>query len=161
MIGHLPLVEQQMKKCLKKFPEANEEIALLGVWLHDIGHYPLPTEIDHAVRGEERARAFLAERNVDLYIIDQVCHCVRSHRNKDVPPASLEARLLAFSDSASHLVDTEMYMDMVKGGRGELALGKVERDYRDLALIEEMQEEYTPLYEAWKVLLTKLIKFTE
>jgi HD superfamily phosphodiesterase len=111
IINHVPLVEQEMKKCLKKFPEANEEIALLGVWLHDVGYYPLDG-IEHAVRGEERARKFLEENNIDIYIINQVCHCVRAHRCRDVQPETLEAKLVAFSDSASHLVDS-MYINLL------------------------------------------------
>jgi hypothetical protein len=149
-----------MKKCLEKFPEANQEIALLGVWFHDIGHYPIPTTIDHAVRGEERTKAFLQENNVDIDIINQVCHCVRSHRNKDVPPETLEAKLVAFSDSASHLVDN-MYIDMIKQGNTKRVFPKLERDYRDLNLIEGMQATYTPLYEARKNLLTELMKCSD
>ena len=75
LLPHLPLVEQQMRKCLERFPEANKEVALLGVRLHDVGHYPLPTDIDHAVRGEERARIFLQENNIDIYIKSSLSLC--------------------------------------------------------------------------------------
>jgi HD superfamily phosphodiesterase len=128
-------VAKQAEQCLKKFPNANSEITLLGAWLHDIGHYPLPEEKDHAVQGEERARKFLEKHSVEPHIIGQICHCVRAHRNKDVPPVSIEAKIVAFSDSASHLVGS-MYMDMVQQGRGELVFDKMERDYKDLALLE-------------------------
>jgi hypothetical protein len=160
VVNHVPLVEQEMKKCLKRFPEANEEIALLAVRFHDVGYYPLSSEIDHAVRGEERARIFLEKYKVDKEIINQVCHCVRAHRNRDVPPATLEAKLLVFCDNASHLIDS-MYINLIKE-RGEIyVLRKLDKDYEDLALIEGMQEEYNELYTARKVLLTELQKMKE
>jgi predicted O-methyltransferase YrrM len=82
---------------------------------------------------------------------------VRAHRCRDVQPETLEAKLVAFSDSASHLVDS-VYIDMIKKGNGEQVLSKLERDYRDLALIDGMQKEYQPLYEARKQLLTEMQK---
>ena len=58
LLWHLPEVENWAKLLSKKF-SSNEEIVLLWVWLHDIWHYPIPTEIDHAIRGEKIATEFL------------------------------------------------------------------------------------------------------
>ena len=156
--NHVLLVEKEMKECLKQFPEANEEIALLAVRLHDVGYYPLSKEVDHAVRGEERAKIFLGKVGVDPTIIDQVCHCVRAHRNADVKPKTLEAKLLIFSDSASHLVDG-MYIHLLHVRGSDFVLGKIERDFKDLSLFEEMQEKYKSLYEHWKWFIIELQKF--
>ena len=49
-----------------------------------------------------------------------------------------------------------MYIDIIKQGKWERVLPKLERDYRDLALVEGMQQDYTQLYEARKVVLTEL-----
>jgi len=38
-------------------------------------------------------------------------------------------------------------------GHKDYALGKLERDYRDISLIPGLKEKLTPLYEAWKPLL--------
>jgi 23S rRNA maturation-related 3'-5' exoribonuclease YhaM len=152
---HVPEAEKWAKLMLKKYPEANEEGVLLAVWLHDFGHYPIPTEIDHAIRGEQRAREFLEKENYLKDNLEKVLHCVRSHRCKDVMPETLEAKIMAFSDSASHMTDT-MYLDMVKTdekGRFARTYAKMERDFRDLAIFPEMQKELSEIYEAWQVLL--------
>ncbi len=105
LLPHVPEAEKWAKLMLRKYPQADEEIVLLSVWLHDIGHYPLPTEIDHAVRGEERAREFLEQEKYDSKKMEEVLHCIRAHRSRDVMPKSLEAKIIAFVDSASHMTD--------------------------------------------------------
>lgn len=155
LLPHVPEAEKWAKRMLKKYPEADEETVLLAIWLHDIGHYPIPTEIDHAVRGEQRAMDFLEKEKYPADKIEKVLHCVRAHRCRDVMPASIDAKIIAFSDSASHMTDT-MYLDMVRvneEGKFPRTYAKIERDYRDLAMFPEMQEELSELYKSWKVLL--------
>jgi len=153
--SHVPEVERWAKKLLKRH-SADEEIVLLSVWLHDVGHYPVPTDIDHAVRGEQRAKEFLEKENYPADKMSKVLHCVRAHRCSDVMPESFEAKLIAFADSASHMTDS-IYLDMSKVDKekkqGFRAYAKLERDMRDLAAFPEIQEELKCLYEAWKSLL--------
>jgi hypothetical protein len=155
LLPHVPEAEKWARKILKKYPEANKEVVLLAVWLHDSGHYPLPTQIDHAVRGEERARKFLEKEKYPQEKIERVLHCVRAHRCKDVMPETLEAKIMAFCDSASHMTDT-MYLDMARAdekGKFPRVYAKMERDFRDLAIFPEMQKELTELFEAWKMFI--------
>ncbi|HLM83725.1 MAG TPA: HD domain-containing protein [Candidatus Bathyarchaeia archaeon] len=155
LLPHVPEAEKWSRFMLKKNPEAYEEVVLLAVWLHDFGHYPLPTDIDHAVRGEERAREFLERENYPRENMEKVLHCVRAHRCKDVMPETLEAKIIAFCDSASHMTDT-MYLDMVRTdeeGKFPRTYAKMERDFRDLAIFPEVQKELAELYETWKGLL--------
>lgn len=154
--SHVPEAEKWAKYLLKKFPKADEEVVLLAVWLHDIGHYPIPTEIDHAIRSEERARDFLEKENYPKDKLNKVLHCIRSHRCKDVLPNSTEAKIIAFIDSASHMTD-KIYLDMTKDDKEhnkELRVySKIERDYRDLGIFPEIQNELKELYESWKRLI--------
>ncbi len=155
LLSHVPEAEKWAKLMLKKYPEANKEVVFLAVWLHDFGHYPVPAEVDHAIRGEERARKFLEQESYPKEKMDKVLHCVRSHRCKDVMPETLEARIMAFCDSASHMTDT-IYFDMVRtgeDGRFPRAYAKMKRDFRDLAMFPEMQKELSEIYEAWQTLL--------
>ncbi len=153
--SHVPEVEKWARKLLKKHPDADEEIVLLSVWLHDIGHYP-PTESDHAVRSEERAKAFLEKEDYPAEQMGRVLHCVRAHRCKDVMPASFEAKLVAAADSASHMTDS-MYFNMSRVDKEKKqefrAYAKLERDMRDVALFPELQEELKDICAAWKLLL--------
>ncbi len=150
--GHVPEVEKWARYILKKHPEVDEEVVILGAWLHDLGHYPVPTEIDHAVRGEERARIFLEK---ECYSKDKTCkvlHCVRAHRCGDVTPNSMEAKIIACADSASHMTNWvyfDMAMDDKKDGSEFKSYGKMDRDFRDLAAFPEIQEELKGLHEAW------------
>jgi len=125
---------------------------LLSVWLHDIGQLFKPKEADHAIKSEKEARRFLSEVGLAPEKIERVAHCVRAHRNKDVSPETLEAKILAAADSASHMTDI-CYIDMVQSGEKESVLAKLDRDYRDVAFFPELKKEVTPLYRAWKELL--------
>ena len=157
---HLVEVEKWAKRMLKSHPQADKEVVLLAAWLHDLGHYPVPTEIDHAIRGEQRAKEFLEIENYSKNRMDRILHCVRSHRCRDVLPDSLEAKIIACADSASHMTEP-MYLDMAdadkKAGRELRVYAKMDRDYRDLGIFPEVQKELKGLYESWK----KLIEFYE
>lgn len=156
LLSHVPEVEKLARHVLKKYPEADEEIVLLSVWLHDLGHYPMPTEIDHAVRSEERAKIFLEKENYPKDKMEKVLHCVRSHRCSDVMPNSLEAKIIACIDSASHMTNStyfHMMRDDKQNHSEPRAFAKIDRDYRDLGAFPEIQNELKDLYESWKCLL--------
>jgi len=158
--SHVPEVEKWAKRLLKKFPEADSEAVILAVWAHDLGHYPIPTEVDHAIRSEERTKEFLEEMNYPKEKRDKILHCVRAHRCRDVLPNSIEARIVACADSASHMTEP-MYFDMAKDDKENhrefRVYAKIERDYRDLGAFPEIQSELKEIYENWK----KLIKAYE
>lgn len=157
---HVPEVERWARYLLKQHSEADGEVVLLAVWLHDIGHYPVPTDIDHAVRSEERAKAFLTKEKCAKGTMEKVLHCVRAHRCKDVMPETIEAKIVACADSASHMTQ-QMYfaisIDDKEAKRPFRAYAKMDRDFRDLAAFPALQKELEQLYEAWK----KLIKAYE
>ncbi|MCU0642506.1 MAG: HD domain-containing protein [archaeon] len=160
---HVAIVERWAKYLLKSHPEADEEVVLLGVWLHDIGHYP-PDENDHAVKGEKLAVGFLKKLKLSKERISKIAHCVRAHRCKDVLPESIEAKIIACADSASHLTDFA-YIDIVMRNKGikekYSALDKLERDYRDVAIFPEVKQKLEKLYLSWKRLLEEFEKINE
>ena len=154
--NHVFEVERWAKKLLKTNPTADEEVLLLSVWLHDFGVYPINPNEDHAITGERKAKEFLSKENYDKDKTEKVLHCIRSHRCKDVMPKTLEAKMLATSDSASHFTST-MYFDILyrqkKIHHDYSAFDKINRDYRDIAFFLEVKKELTPIYEAWVNLL--------
>lgn len=125
---------------------------MTSVWLHDIGQLVGPKEVDHAINSEAEAKKFLKSIHVPEDTIEKVAHCVRAHRCKDVQPESSEAKILAVSDSASHMTDS-VYSDFAARGEVTAAKEKLERDFRDVGLLPEVQNEIKSLYEAWKRLL--------
>lgn len=160
---HVPEAEKWAKFLLEKYPQADREIVLLSIWLHDLGHYPVPTEVDHAIRGKERAEQFLKEMDYDPDKIKAVSHCVRSHRCKEgAMPKTSEAKIIAFADSASHMTG-DIYLNMVinrkKKGKGfGDVYEKMERDFRDLEIFPEIKEQLTGLWSAWKKLIEEYEK---
>lgn len=149
---HVKQVATWARRLLNRFPEANPEVLMVSVWLHDIGWSIGDDAIDHAVRSEAEAYSFLTSAGATPELVARACHCVRTHRNKDVPPETLEAKILAAADSASHLTDFN-YIVHCTDGMKEYALSKLERDIRDVNLLPGLQEELSPLYVAWKQLL--------
>ena len=80
LLPHVQEAEIWAKFLIQKYPKADEEVVLLSIWLHDLGHYPVPTDVDHAIRSELRAKDFLEKENYDNNKIRETLHCVRSHR---------------------------------------------------------------------------------
>lgn len=150
---HLTQVERWAQRLLQEHPEALGEVVLASVWLHDVGLLTGPDETDHAVNSEVEAKRFLPTIGASEDFISRVAHCVRAHRCRDVQPETIEAKILAVSDSASHMTDT-VYIEMANRGERELALAKLERDLRDVSLFPELREKMIPLYQAWKNLLS-------
>ncbi|MBN1916225.1 HD domain-containing protein [Candidatus Dojkabacteria bacterium] len=152
MPHHIEKVEGHARELQKMNPTADHAVVHISVLLHDIGAILGDPEADHAVNSEIEARRFLGGISGDKELIETVAHCVRAHRNGDVKPETLEAKILVTADSASHLTDG-IYIELVLRDGTEKAKEKLERDVRDLGLFPEYEEKMRPLYEAWQNLL--------
>lgn len=150
---HVSEAKKWAERILENYPEADKEIVLLSVWLHDIGRAIGEENVDHAVKSEVEARRFLSQIKVAPEKIEKVAHCIRAHRCRDVQPETLEAKILAAADSTSHMTDID-YIVMFSFMPKDSIIAKLERDYRDVGLFPELQKEITPLYEAWRKLLS-------
>ncbi len=155
LVGHVPEAVKWTEKIISKYPAADREVALISVWLHDSAHYEGDWEVDHAVKSENKARKFLQELGPTKDKIDKICHCIRAHRCRDVLPQTIEAKIVACADSASHMTDI-LYIDMIKNDKTQYALEKLERDYRDLSAFPDVKNNLAPVYEAWKRLIISL-----
>ncbi|MEK7447540.1 MAG: HD domain-containing protein [Patescibacteria group bacterium] len=151
---HLQIMGKWADKILGMYPDANPEVVRVAVWFHDIGYVDCEDydRDDHAVYSEVRALQFLQANGYSQGKLEQVAHCVRAHRCKDIQPETIEAKIIAVADSASHLTDYA-YINLTQLGIKDYAMEKLERDYRDVGLLPEVKQELSPLYEAWKQLL--------
>ena len=79
----------------------NYDVLICSCLLHDIGRqeqFENPT-LCHAKIGAQKACNFLSSNGFSPDFIDQVTHCIKTHRfRKDNPPQSLEAKILFDSD---------------------------------------------------------------
>jgi hypothetical protein len=149
---HITQVKRWSDRLLSLKPEADSEIVYLSVYLHDIGFVIGDPNQDHAVNSEIEARRWLTEIGYPYEKIEKVAHSVRAHRCKDVKPETIEAVLLAVADSASHLTDVT-YREIAKIESKEQALKKLERDFKDIGIFPEIQQELIPYYICWKSVL--------
>ena len=123
----------------------------IAVYLHDIGQIKNLSE--HHKFSEKMAVDFLKKNKADKNLIDQVAHCVRAHRCQDIQPESLEAKIIAVADSASHFTEPAYLELLIRGSGKKYVSEKIERDYRDINLLPKFQKELEPLYKAWKNLI--------
>lgn len=152
---HVEQVEKWALKILNYYPNADKEIVLLSVWLHDIGQENKENLDTHEILSEIETRKFLGSLGVDKEKIDKVAHCVRTHRCKaDALPETDEAKILAAADSASHITDI-VYIHMLNEGNSKKSiLDKLERDIRDIQLLPTpLKEQLVPLQNTWKELI--------
>ena len=158
---HINEVKKWAFKILPYYPEADAEIVLLSVWLHDIGQADGDYKADHAIKSEAETINFLSKEGYPQDKIQRVAHCVRAHRCKDIQPNSIEAKILAAADSASHMTDIP-YIVMINQSHltRKDVLEKLERDFRDTNnyLPQQLKPQIEQLYASWKSLLEVIPK---
>jgi len=152
LLVHVPEVEKWAIKILESNKGTDRKIVLLSVWLHDTGHILGDENTDHAITSEIEVRRFLNEEAIDSDTIDKVAHCVRAHRCRDIQPESIEGKILAAADSASHFTDG-VYLYFLREFGKDQAMEKIERDFNEKNSFPEIIKEIEPLYHAWKKLI--------
>jgi len=99
--SHLLVVEKNAKFLLSKMPDANKEVVMLDVWLHDLQHI---REIkgDHEKVGAGEAENVLKEFKYNNEIIRKVKEIILTHSCANNRPKSVEGKILATADAMSH-----------------------------------------------------------
>ncbi len=159
---HLQGVEKWARWMLKRYSQASEVVVLTAVFWHDVGQYTGENK-DHAVNSAVAVKKYLESEDLSEEEKENIVHCVRAHRNNDVQPETLEAKILAWSDSASHFTSNVYWLmtesDLFNQDKTDdyQALGKIERDWRDLDLFPEERKEFEEICGAWKNLIKTFI----
>ena len=96
---HLSLVVKYYKQ-LARFEKADEEIVELAAFLHDIGRIKFDDE-NHEITGAFEAEKILQELNYPKGVIEEVKHCVKTHRG-NYPINSKAAEIIRDADAISH-----------------------------------------------------------
>lgn len=149
---HVEQVEKWALRILKFHPEADKEIVLLSVWLHDIGQANRGNHSIHEIISEKEARKFLPTIGLSQQKVDAVAQAVKTHRvKKGAIPATIEAKIIAAADSASHLTDIFYVIMLNQGLPKQELIDKIDRDLRDIqSLPKELLDQLTPLGDVWK-----------
>jgi len=130
---HLLAVEKYANFLLKKLPQADKEIVLLGVWLHDTQRVR-GIKGDHQKIGAIEAKKIMLEYGYLPDKIKKVQNIILSHSCNNLIPKTLEGKILATADAMTHYVN-DFYLQIAVTGQRNLhdfkiwALEKLERDY--------------------------------
>jgi len=130
---HLLEVEKNALKLLNKLPEANNELVMLAVWLHDLQRIR-QLEGDHQQVGVREAEKVMEEYNFSSENILLVKDIIHSHSCAGLTPTTLEGQILATADAMSHYTSDFFLWIATRGERNleeykEWALEKLDRNY--------------------------------
>ena len=137
--------------------KVNSEVLEYAVWLHDITRIAKLSS-DHNITGAKRAEEILKELGSSEDIIDQVKHCILTHRAKhSEEPKTIEAKILRTADAMSHfdVIPLLLYYGWDKMGFEEAVQWlseKIERDWNQKLAFPEAREMVKEKYMAFKQL---------
>ena len=160
----LPVVKYA--KLLAKKLNADEELAELGALLHDIGRIKFG-EKNHEITGIPEAEKILKQFNYPQKIIDEVKHCVESHRgSRTIKPKTVIAKIVANADAMAHfdIIPALLQVALRKENNNlEKAVNwvydKIERDWNKKLTIPEAKEMMKEKYGAIKLLFNSMKQY--
>jgi len=99
---HILPVVKYAKKLAKDY-KVNIETVELAALLHDIGRIRLKDDENHHISGVPEAEKILKKYNYSKEIIEEVKHCVESHRgSKSIKPRTIIAKIITNADAMAH-----------------------------------------------------------
>lgn len=132
---HLVEAGKCAKMILEKLPQAEKEIVMLGVWLHDLQRIR-KIKGGHCQVGAREAEKIMRDFGYDSEIIGRVKEIILAHNCEGkLVPKTLEAQILAAADAMAHF-SGDFYLTIATTGQRDLksfkkwAIEKIERDYR-------------------------------
>lgn len=146
-------------KLLANKLNADEELVELGALLHDIGRIKFG-ERNHEITGASEAEKILKGLNYPQKVIDEIKHCVQSHRgSKNNPPKTITAKIVTNADAMAHF---NLFPALIpfaldrEYGNHEKVLGwireKLERDWNKKLTIPEGREMIKEKYKEIQLL---------
>lgn len=135
---------------------ANLEVLSAAALLHDVGRRDETAsrgKVCHARRGSELAREILAGLGFEAEVIEQVAHCIGTHRYRNgQAPVSLEAKILFDADKLDSV-------GAIGIGRAFLFAGQVGARLHNESSIVEATEPYSledTAYREFKVKMSRV-----
>lgn len=157
------LIVHKYAMALAKRYNCNTEVLELGVWLHDITRISELAE-DHNITGAKKAEEILKELGCEQDLIDQVKHCIITHRAKHLEePKSIEAKILTTADAMSHfdIIPLLIYYGLKRMGFKETIrwlAEKIERDWSKKMILPDAKEMVEGKYMAFRELFGNWIE---
>ena len=158
---HIILVVNYAKHLAKK-EKVNEEIVELAALLHDIGRVKFGGK-NHEITGVPEAEKILRRLNYSNDVIEEIKHCIRSHRaSKDYPAKTKIAEIIRDADAISHFDVIPLLIIRAMGKYGDIEKSikwvhaKIDRDWNNKMHLPESRRLVKKKYEAAKLLLSSM-----
>ncbi|MCX6707254.1 MAG: HD domain-containing protein [Candidatus Woesearchaeota archaeon] len=156
--GHIESVVKYSKILAKK-TGADEDIAEIAAWLHDITRMTGDPE-NHHISSPIEAEMILRELHYPQDKIDKVKHCINAHRgSKAIKRETIEAECVASADALSHFDNFNdlAYWTYKKGLSAEEGRDVIMRKYERCwkKMMPEARKMAKKRYDAIRLLLEK------
>jgi len=158
---HILEVEKQACWLCEIYPEANQEVVLLSVWLHDIGRIEKGMDDGHEGYAYAKALELMPQYGYNEEITLLVAKSCQTHRAEGgLIPESIEAKILATADALSHFYNL-IYLKVFEHYREnksfkeavEILKKKIERDFNKKLFFPEAKEKVHNYYKSWNKIL--------
>ena len=156
---HLLGVEKFAKYLLKKIPKADEEVVMLGVWLHDLQRIR-GIRGNHAKIGSIEAEKVMKKFGFEKNIIKHVKEIILAHPcNTKLRPKTVEGKILASADAMSHCIN-DFYLTIATTGQRNMkeykkwALEKLDKDYNKKIFFDFAKKKIKERHDILKKLFT-------
>jgi len=157
LLRHIHEVEKWARVAiveLKKKHYVNEEEVMLAVWIHDIVMLSNnPEDLDDAEMGAIKVREILDRTNVAFLRVENIINYSCICRKKKKKPDTIEAKILVFANAIAKM-SSGIYLRMLSDGKSLTeAKAKLEEDYRNSFVLQELQWVGSFLHGSWKTFL--------
>jgi uncharacterized protein len=162
---HIVPVVKYAKLLARKFG-IDEELAELCALLHDIGAIKFGAK-NHEITGIPEAEKVLKQLNCPQEVINEVKHCIESHRgsgNKE--PKTIIAKIIKNADAMAHFdaIPVLIQIGLEKENNNiekavKWVYDKIERDWNKKLTIPEAREMMREKYEAIKLLFDSMKEY--
>lgn len=159
---HILGVVKYAKELARKY-EVDKETVELAALLHDIGRVDIKNDAKHHILGISEAEKILKKFNYPKEIIEEVKHCIASHRTSQGPkPKTMIAKIVANADAMAHFDNLPLFFYW-RGERREnfedtleWVKNKIENDWRKKITLPQAKKLTRKKYQAIKFLLDLL-----
>lgn len=160
----LPVVKYA--KELAQIYKADVKVTEIAALLHDVGRIDIKNDSAHDILGAPVAEKILKKLKYSAEIIQEVKHCVLSHRaSNDLKPQTLVAKIIANADAMSHF-DMLPIFYYWNGQRNtkvseitEWVEKKLERDWTKKLTFPEAKKLIKKKYQTAKIVLAMLKEY--
>ncbi len=163
---HIVPVVTYTKK-LAKIYKVNEETAELAALLHDIGRVNMKNDEEHHIVGVPEAEKILKEFDYPETVIEEIKHCVASHRTSTGPrPKTMIAKIVANADAMAHFDILPIFFWWRKSRKEysfedtlRWAENKIKKDWQKKITLPEAKKISEEKYKAIRLLLDAIKKY--